>query len=145
MTPAAESALAGGKAIVDALKRRDADAAIAALHDNIVLEVAFPLIAGENTTGSRRSVGAAVHNYLRDARDRTAKMRFHNEVWRTTSDGLAIYSADGDHVLSDARPYRNHFLFMFEAAADRRVVRWREYLNPVSAMRAFGGALEAIP
>jgi ketosteroid isomerase-like protein len=144
MASQTEQALTAGKALIEALKRRDADAAIALLHDDIVVEVAYPLIAGENTTGSRRSVGQAVHAYLRDARDRTLEMRFYNEVWRTTNDGLAVYQAEGDHVLSDGRPYRNHFLFFFEMS-DGKIIRWREYLSPVAAMRAFGGALEAIP
>jgi len=81
---------------------------------------------------------------LRDARDRTQAMRFRNEIWRTTDDGLAMYEADENHVLSDGRPYPNHFLFMFEVA-DGKFIRWRGYLNPVTAMRAFGGPLEAIP
>jgi hypothetical protein len=144
MASQAEQALTAGKALIDALKRRDADAVIALLHDDIAVEVAYPLIPGENTTGSRRSVGPAVHAYVRDARDRTSEMRFHDEVWRTTNDGLAVYQADGDHVLSDGRPYRNHFLFFFELA-DGKIIRWREYLSPVAAMRAFGGELEAIP
>ena len=132
------------RGVIQALKDRDADAAIALMHEDIVLEVVFPLIAGENTTGASRSSGEAVHNYLRDARDRTREMRFNDEVWRTTSDGLAMYEADGDHILSDGRRYPNRFLFLFEAK-DGKVIRWREYLNPVAAMRAFGGPLEAIP
>jgi ketosteroid isomerase-like protein len=144
MASQADQALAAGKALIEGLKQRDADAVIAVLHEDIVVEVAYPLIPGEDTTGSRRSRGAAVHAYVRDACERTSAMRFGNEIWRTTSDGLAMYEADGDHVLSDGRPYRNHFLFFFEMA-DGKIVRWREYLSPVAAMRAFGGPLEAIP
>ena len=140
----AEQAMAAGKALIEALKQRDPEAARKVLHDDIVVEVPYPLVPGENTTGARRSTGQAVFDYIQDAKDRTREMTFSNEVWRKTDDGLAIYEADGAHTLSDGRIYLNHFLFMFEVA-DGKIIRWVEYLNPVAAMRAFGGPLETIP
>ena len=73
-----------------------------------------------------------------------ASVNFANVAWRTTGDGLAMFQGDGEIVLSDGRPYRNHYLMLFEASGGR-IVHWWEYYNPVTAMRAFGGPLDAIP
>lgn len=140
----ADEALRVARQLVDALERRETEQVIALLHDDIVLEVPFPLVSGENTTGTRRQAGRAVHDYLYDSRARTARNRFTNVVWRTTSDGLALFQADGEVTLSDGRPYRNHYLFVFEVT-DGKVVRWVEYYNPVIAARAFGVPLDSIP
>lgn len=137
-------ALELGRKVIDGLENKDADAIIAVLHDDVVLEVPFPLVAGEDTTGSRRQRGEAVREYLYDSNRRTANVHFANAVWRTTDDGLAMFQGDGEIVLSDGRPYRNHYLMLFEAR-DGKIVRWWEYYNPVIAARAFGAPLETIP
>lgn len=136
--------LAVAKRFIGALERLDTETLIAMLHEDILLEVVFPLVAGENTTGARRQAGPAVQDYIHEVKRRTRKIQFDNAVWRTTNDGLAMFQADGNHVLSDGRPYPNHYLFMFEIAGGK-IRHWWEYLNPVAAMRAFGGPLEAIP
>ena len=144
MTARAEECLAVAKRLIDALTRLDTDAMLALLHEDILLEVVFPLVKGENTTGSRRQAGKAVHEYVREVKRRTKEIRFENALWRTTNDGLAMFQADGNHILSDGRPYPNHYLFLFKVA-DGKIIHWWEYLNPVAAMRAFGGPLDAIP
>jgi ketosteroid isomerase-like protein len=130
--------------LIDALERRDPDGVIALLHDDVVLELPYPILAGENTTGTRRQTGKAVHAYLHDSKALTARNKFNNVIWRLTGDGVAMFQADGDCTLSDGRPYLNHYLFLFELK-DGKVVRWVEYMNPVTAARAFGAPLEAIP
>lgn len=144
MASQAEEALTLGKQLIEGLKRRDPHTIISILDKDIVLEVPYPLVEGENTTGARRQESEAVHAYLRDMKERTSEIRFRNEIWRTTNDGLALFEADGDITLSDGRPYPNHYLFMFEAAGGK-IVRWREYLNPVAAIRAFGAPVESLP
>jgi len=139
-----EDALSVAKQLINALEKRDSEGVIALLHDDIVLELPFPILAGENTTGTRRQAGTAVHDYLRHSRELTAENSFTNVVWRITDDGLAMFQSDGVCTLSDGRPYLNHYLFLFEVR-DGKVIRWVEYLNPVIAARAFGAPLEAIP
>ena len=139
-----EEALSVAQSLIGALERRDVDALIALLADDILLEVPFPLAAGENTTGTRYQRGAAVRAYVQDVKARTSEIRFRDVIWRTTNDGLALFQAEGDITLSDGRPYPNTYLMMFEVAHGK-VVRWVEYLNPVAAVRAFGAPLESIP
>jgi ketosteroid isomerase-like protein len=140
--PAATLALA--KELIDRLERRDAEGVIALLHEDVVLELPFPILPGENATGTRRQAGPAVHAYVRHSKELTARNVFTNVVWRSTTDGLAVFQSDGDCTLADGRPYRNHYLFLFEAK-DGKIVRWVEYMNPVTAARAFGAPLDAIP
>ena len=139
-----DDTLTTAKKLVDALSRRDTAGLLALLAEDILLEVPFPLVPGENVTGARYQRGEAVRTYVRDVEVRTASIKFENVEWRTTNDGLAIFRADGDITLSDGRPYPNHYLMLFEAA-DGKITRWVEYLNPVSAIRAYGAPLESIP
>ena len=139
-----EEALAVAQNFIAALERRDTAALNALVHDDAVLEVPFPLAHGENTTGARRSQGAAIRAYLDDMKTRTSAVRFKNTSWHTTNDGLAMFRADGDITLSDGRPYPNTYLFLFEVTGGK-IIHWWEYLNPVTGMRAFGGPLESLP
>ena len=144
MNAPANDALRLGKLVIDALERKDAASIIAILHEDVVLHVPFPLVAGENTTGTRRQAGQAVHAYLHESNRLTASVRFENPVWRTTDDGLAMIVADGNVLLRDGRPYLNHYLFLFEAR-DGKLLQWWEYYNPVIAAIAFGAPLDTIP
>ena len=144
MTGNATQSLALGKQLVGFLTSGQLLEIIPLLHEDIVLEVVFPFVKGENTTGARYQRGQAVHDYIHDANRRTAKIEFMNEVWRTTNDGWAIFQADAGNVLADGTPYPQSYLFMFEAK-DGKIVRWLEYLNPVCAVRAMGLPLESLP
>lgn len=141
---AAQESLELGRKVIQGLIDKDADAIIAVLADDVLLEVPFPIVAGEDVTGSRRQRGVAVREYILDSNRRTASVNFANVAWRTTDDGMAMFQGDGEIVLSDGRPYRNHYLMLFRAEGGR-IVHWWEYYNPVTAMRAFGGPLDAIP
>jgi ketosteroid isomerase-like protein len=142
--PPETEALKAAKKLMDGVTNLDPEGMIAVMDENIVLEVIFPLVKGENTTGTRIQKGRAVHAYAHDVKARTEQMRFTNVIWRTTDDGLAIFQADGGHLLKDGRTYKNHWLFLFEVA-NGKVTRWVEYLNPVAALRAFGAPLDSLP
>lgn len=144
MKAAGNEALALGKKVIEGLERKDGDAIKAVLHDDVVLHVPFPLVAGENATGTKRQVGEAVHRYLDESNALTETVRFNNPLWRTTDDGLAMFQADGEVRLRDGRPYLNHYLFLFEAR-DGKISQWWEYYNPVIAAVAFGAPLDTIP
>ncbi len=139
-----QEALRLGKQVIEGLERKDAGMIVPILADDVVLHVPFPLVAGENTTGTRRQTGKAVLDYLRESNQLTAKVVFEDKVWRTTDDGLAMFVADGKVTLKDGRPYDNHYLFLFEAK-DGKVTQWWEYYNPVIAAVAFGAPLDTIP
>ena len=144
MNKTANEALALARQLVEGLRRRDPEMIAPLLAEEVVLEVPFPLVEGENRTGARRSSSHAVHNYLRDVRAATIDIRFENVVWRTTDDGLAIFEADGVITMVSGAPYKNHYLMMFEAAGGR-IVRWREYLSPIIWARAAGVPLDSLP
>ena len=144
MTSQSDETLSVAQRFIDGLARRDLETLFSLLHEKIVLEVAYPFVKGENTTGANEQAGEAVRTYLRDMKQRTSEVRFRNVIWRTTNDGLALFQADGDITLSDGRPYPNHYLFMF-GVSEGKIIWWREYLNPVAAIRAFGAPLESLP
>ncbi|MDG2003298.1 MAG: nuclear transport factor 2 family protein [Novosphingobium sp.] len=144
MSSTGNDALALARQVIDGLERKDEAAVIAVLHEDVVLHVPFPLVEGENTTGTRRQTGEAVHRYLEESNELTETVRFNNIAWRTTDDGLALFQADGEVLLRDGRPYRNHYLFLFEAK-NGKISQWWEYYNPVIAAIAFGAPLESIP
>jgi ketosteroid isomerase-like protein len=132
------------QAAIAALTHRDADALFALLDDDCVLEAAYPIRAGENVTGARRCQGQPVRDFVTDVTRLVARIDFENVVWRTTSDGLALFEADGDLEYPNGDPYRNHYLMFFEVK-DGRIVRWREYYSPVVWARAVGVPLESLP
>jgi ketosteroid isomerase-like protein len=144
MNSQTDEALNVAMSIIDALTRRDPEGMISLMDEGIVLEVAFPMVKGENVTGSKRQTGKAVHAYAQDLKRLTKQMRFSNVIWRTTNDGLALFEADGDTILSDGRLYPNHYLMVFEVA-NGKVIRWRQYHNPVNAIRAYGKPLDSLP
>ena len=144
MNASADETLGIAQTFMAAFERRDAATLLSMLHENAVLEVAYPFLKGENGLGNPRQTGAAVPAYIEEFRKRSAAVRFSNSVWRTTSDGLALFQTDSVMRLSDGSLYANHYLFWF-AVADGKIVWWREYYNPVAAARAFGLPLEAMP
>ena len=98
-------------------------------------------------TGEYAQFNYGQYMYIDNARDVTtlvARIAFDNVIWRTTSDGLVLFEADGDLVYNNGDPYRNHYLMFFEVA-DGKIIRWREYYSPVVWARAVGAPLETLP
>jgi ketosteroid isomerase-like protein len=140
----ADDSLRLGQKLIDCLTAGDNEAIIPLLHDNVVLEVVFPFVKGEDKTGARYQRAKAVHEYLRDAKRRTASIEFKNVFWHTTNDGWAIFRSDAANTLTDGSPYPQSYLFMFETQ-DGKIIRWLEYMNPVCAVKALGAPLESLP
>ena len=145
MNSKAQESLRLGKFVVECMKQRDHEPIIPILHDNVLLEVVFPFIKGEDKTGTRYQHGnAVVAAHLRESTQRTSEVKFDNETWRTTDDGWAIFQADSDITLADGRPFPQSYLFMFESF-EGKIIRWLEYYNPVCAARAYGVTLDSVP
>lgn len=49
------------------------------------------------------------------------------------------YQSHG-HAVPTGRPYNNHYLSIIYIE-DRRIVRWRDYWNPVEVLTALGGTI----
>jgi ketosteroid isomerase-like protein len=141
---ASDEAMTLAKGFVDGLSRRDPAALLAIVHDDFVMEAAFPLVHGEDQTGARRCAGEAVRSFLRNFPKGLSKLAFHDVVWRTTSDGLVLFEANGEMNYADGRPYNNIYLWFFEIS-DGKILRLREYFSPVIWARACGIPLENLP
>lgn len=133
------------KAFIAALSQRDADTALLLLSDKAILEMPFPLAAGENTYGTKRMWGDPLRDYVKGIMQRNSEIAFNNTVWRRADDGTVILECDGDLVRSrDGKRYQNKYVVLFEVSAGK-ITLWREYFNPVVAARAFGIPLESLP
>ena len=133
------------KAFIAALSKRNADGALHLLSDEAVLEMPYPLAAGENAYGTRKMWGDALRQYVAGINERNSKISFNNVVWRAANDGAVILECDGDMVRSkDGKKYKNKYIIVFEVA-DEKITLWREYFNPVVAARTFGIPLESLP
>jgi ketosteroid isomerase-like protein len=144
MSAQENEALRLGKSYIAALTRGDPEGVIALLHDHIVIEEANPLVKDENQPGSKTCSGDAVRSLMREMPKYLSRVKFDNGIWRTTNDGLAVFEAAGDMALGDGRPYRNKYLMIFEASAGK-LIRVKEYINPVIWARANGVPLDSIP
>ena len=133
------------KSFIDALSNRDADSAIELLHPDAILEMPYPLAAGENKYGTRRMWGEPLRMYVGGIIERNSKIAFNNMTWHETTSGTAILEADGNLIRAkDGQPYQNRYVILFEAKGGK-LITWREYFNPVTAARTFGIPLESLP
>jgi ketosteroid isomerase-like protein len=147
VTSLAEEAqpVAIAKAFIHALARRDAAGAINLLHDDAILEMPFPLSAGENKYGTRRMWGEPLRIYINGIVERNSKIAFNNMVWYETGSNTVILECDGDLIRSkDGQRYQNKYVIVF-GTEDGEISTWREYFNPVVAARTFGIPLESLP
>jgi ketosteroid isomerase-like protein len=140
----ANEALDVAKRFIAALARRDGDALCSVLHDDVILQSPYPVVAGENTPGSKRCEGASVHAHMKNMPNVLGSLEFKNVVWRTTSDGLAMFQADGHATLPNGKPYLNHYLMMFDVRSGK-IAGWYEYFSPVVAARVNGMPLDLLP
>ena len=88
------------KAFIAALSQRDADTALLLLSDKAILEMPFPLAAGENTYGTKRMWGDPLRDYGKGIMQRNSELAFINTVWRRADDGTVSLECDGDLVRS---------------------------------------------
>jgi uncharacterized protein len=140
-----DSALDTAKSFITALSSRDADKALLLLADEAILEMPYPLAAGENKYGTRKMWGDPLRQYVRGITARNSQIAFKNEVWRVADDGALILECDGDMIRSkDGARYQNQYIVLFEVK-EGKITLWREYFNPVVAARTFGIPLESLP
>jgi len=131
--------------LVEEYSIRDANQALQLLDEKAVLEMPFPLAAGENAFGTRKMWGAPLRTYVKGIVQRNSSIAFQNKVWYSSSDGVVFLECDGDMVRSrDGQRYQNNYIVLFKVDKDK-IVLWREYFNPVVAARTFGISLESLP
>jgi ketosteroid isomerase-like protein len=133
------------KAFINTLIMRDAAGAIHLLHEDAVLEMPYPLAAGENKYGTRRMWGEPLRIYVNGVVERNSKIAFDNMVWYETGGDTVILECDGDLMRSkDGQRYKNKYVIVF-GITNGKISTWREYFNPVVAARTFGIPLDSLP
>jgi ketosteroid isomerase-like protein len=130
-----EEALTVAKNFMDSMVRRDVFELRALFHPDAVVEFPFPLAEGIEAVGAIRSSSRPMLEFVDSMRRSPFRAAFENIVWRTTSDGCALFEADEVVRLDNGRSYSNHVLMFFEVSAGR-ISRWRQFLNPIVATRA---------
>jgi ketosteroid isomerase-like protein len=140
-----DSALLVAKEFILSLTERDAVKTLQLLSEDAILEMPFPLAAGENKYGTRKMWGDALRKYVKGITERNSHIAFENAIWRTAGDGVVVLECDGDMIRSkDGMRYQNKYIVLFEVT-NGRITLWREYFNPVVAARTFGIPLESLP
>ena len=139
-----ESALNTVKAFISAFENLDADAALALVTEDVVLEMPFPLAPGEGKYGTKKMTGDPLRKYMRGIPVRNSHISFNKKVWRVTTDNVVIFEADGSLVRANGKPYKNKYIMVFQVH-EKKVASWKEYFNPVVAARTFGIPLESLP
>src|SRR4051812_43076329 len=104
MTAQSSEALTVAKRFIDALAQRDGEMLSSLLHEDVILRSPYPVAPGENRPGSKRCEGASVHAHMKNMAHVLGSLAFKNVVWRTTSDGLALFQADGHATLPNGKP-----------------------------------------
>ena len=108
------------------------------LADDFVFEFPFALPGWPATIEGR----AAVIAYFEGYGDRFQLDRADGLVTHLSRDpGVVIleYQSHG-HAVPTGGPYSNHYLSVIYIK-DRRIVRWRDYWNPVEVLTALGGSI----
>ncbi len=134
---------------LDAMSRKDRRAVETLLADDVVFEYPFDR-SGRTDAGSWRVFdgrGAVMAGYVDGAFQRITTIRFIDREMTPSADGSRVFvEALGDMALGE-KPYRNRYVLRFDLREDR-IVRMKEYLNPVTGAIAAGvttGAEEARP
>jgi ketosteroid isomerase-like protein len=111
------------------------EAAIAALHENVVFECPFydnfePRVGKDVVGAMMRSMDEGASSYFSQQR-----FAFH-QLLPTGDPNRFIIEVQGDHVIrATSKPYRNHY-FHCLTIDNGQVVRWTEYSNPNEHARA---------
>jgi ketosteroid isomerase-like protein len=132
-TPAIEL----GREYLRALQAKDKQAIFAILADDFVLEVPFNVSGTNDYSDSWQGLEAADANY--DTTFRIIEDLVYTDLEFTAGHDPNVAFAEGLGVMTMAngRPYRNRYVFRFEAD-DGKLKRIREYANPVTSAISFG-------
>ena len=126
-----------GREYLRALQAKDKQAIFAIIADDFILEVPLNVSGTNDFSDSWRGLEAANANY--DTTFRIIEDLVYVELEFTPGRDPNVAFAEGLGVMTMAngRPYRNRYIFRFEAR-DGKLSRIREYTNPVTSAVAFG-------
>jgi ketosteroid isomerase-like protein len=137
MTGSSPTAAELGREYLRALAAHDKPGIMALLADDFALEVPCDVAGNNDLADSWHGLEAADSNYdlafaiIAD----TTYVDF--EVTPGKDDNVAFIETRGDMTMANGRPYKNRYVFRFDAK-DGKLFRIREYCNPVTSAIAFG-------
>lgn len=126
-----------GREYLRALQAKDKQAIFAIIADDFALEVPLNVSGTNDYSDSWRGLEAADANY--DTTFEIIQNLVYTEIEITPGQNpdFAFAEALGTMMMANGRPYRNRYIFRFEAR-DGKLRCIREYTNPVTSAVAFG-------
>lgn len=126
-----------GMEYLRALQAKDKKAIFAILADDFALEIPINLSGTNDYSDSWQGLEAADANYDTTFRIIQDIVYVDLEVTPGSDPDIAFIEGLGVMTMANGRPYRNRYVFRFEAK-DGKLTRIREYTNPVTSAIAFG-------
>lgn len=126
-----------GREYLRCLATKDKPGIMALLADGFALEVPLNVSGSNDLSDSWHGLEAADRNYDEAFRIIADTTYTDFEVTPGKDDNVAFIETLGVMTMANGRPYRNRYVFRFDAR-DGKLVRIREYCNPVTSAVAFG-------
>lgn len=126
-----------GREYLRCLATKDKPGILALLSEGFALEVPLNVPGSNDLSDSWYGLEAADRNYDEAFRIIADTTYTDFEVTPGKDDNVAFIETLGVMTMANGRPYRNRYVFRFDAK-DGKLFRIREYCNPVTSAIAFG-------
>ena len=126
-----------GREYLRALAAHDKAGIMALLADDFALEVPCDVAGNNDKSDSWYGLEAADANYDMAFKIIADTTYVDFEVTPGKDDNVAFIETMGAMTMANGRPYKNRYVFRFDAR-DGKLFRIREYCNPVTSAIAFG-------
>lgn len=126
-----------GREYLRALAAHDKAGIMALLAEGFALEVPCDVAGNNDKSDSWYGLEAADKNYDEAFRIIADTTYVDFEVTPGKDDTVAFIETMGAMTMANGRPYKNRYVFRFDAK-DGKLWRIREYCNPVTSAIAFG-------
>ncbi|MDG2002019.1 MAG: nuclear transport factor 2 family protein [Novosphingobium sp.] len=126
-----------GREYLRALQAKDKQAIFAIISEDFELEVPLNLSGTNDYSDNWRGLDAANTNY--DTTFRIIQDLVYPDLEFTSGSdpNIAFAEGPGTMMMANGRPYRNRYIFRFDAR-NGKLWRIREYTNPITSAVAFG-------
>ncbi|MBW4685489.1 MAG: nuclear transport factor 2 family protein [Komarekiella atlantica HA4396-MV6] len=118
-----------------ALVGKDIPAWVDLFAEDAVVE--FPYAS---TTPGRLEGKEAIYNYMKDVPAQMQDLMFNNvQIYPTLNSNILFAEVHGEAVIvSTGRHYQQDYIMRLETK-EGKIIHYREYWNPVTALKAWGG------
>ena len=135
----AVSAEALARRFLAALEKRDPSEVLALISDDMIMEYPFNETGDNSPETVRRYQGReAIEQMLIKGFSIEESIKFDLESFTSSADKSTVFvEGRGFLLMRGGRSYKNRYNFRFDVR-DGKIIRLREYLNPVTSGLAFG-------